>query len=389
VLVTLRPDAGEPGSLLRALAGVRSARSTEFAEGTVALRAGAAGGGPDALVFERLGVALLAGDPDQHAALRVARGRVASPVLAIEPEAYLMALGHRDPPASAGGAAAPQPDLQAMTWGVYVTQAWRSPAGGAGVRLAVLDTGFDLGHPDFARRDIVAASFVPGSDVHDRHGHGTHTAGTACGPRTPAGGTRRYGIAPDATLLVGKVLDDAGICEEGWLLAGLDWALRQRADIVSLSLGWHVAPGEGFKQAFEQAGRAALDAGCLVFAAAGNDGRQPVFRPANCPSIFAVGALDDRLRRAAFSCVAMNGAGAELDIAAPGVGVYSSVPMPDAHRVMQGTSMATPHVAGCAALWAEDHGLRGRALWEKLLAWTRPLDEPRSEVGAGMVQAPW
>lgn len=393
LLVTLRRNA--PGTLLRMLrdiTGLRAARSADFdAIRSVQTDALAiARLDHDGIVlFDALGVALvdvgtLGADPDRRAALRAAADSNDDRVIATEPEQYLRALG-----ATSAGEGTPQPDLQAMTWGLQVTQAWKSGVSGAGVRVAMLDTGFDLGHPDFAGRPILASSFVPGSPVQDHHGHGTHTTGSACGPRRPPGTPRRYGIACDATLLVAKVLNDAGWCEEGWVLGGMDWALRNHADLVSLSLGWHVGRGDAFKQAFEQAGAAALDAGCLVIAAAGNDGDAPVFRPANCPSIFAVGALDNAQKRADFSCLGLNAGGGEVDIAGPGVGVYSSAPMPERYRVMQGTSMATPHVTGCAALWAEDHGLRGRELWEKMRQWARPLQQPASAVGAGLVQAPW
>lgn len=388
-LLTLRRDA--PGALLRAvrdLTGLRGARSADFdtARGRDAGAPGdaAALAHDGVLLFDRLGIALVHGDADRHASLRASARAGDGRIVAIEPEQYLRALG-----ATYYGEGTPQPDLQAMTWGLQLTQAWRSPATGAGVRVAMLDTGFDLGHPDFAGRQILAASFVPGSSVQDRHGHGTHTTGTACGPRLPPGTPRRYGVAGEAELLVAKVLNDAGWCEEGWVLAGMDWALRNRADLVSLSLGWQVGRDEAFKQAFEQAGAAALDASCLVIAAAGNDGDAPVYRPANCPSIFAVGAVDNAQRRAAFSCLGLNGGGGGVDIAGPGVGVYSTAPMPERYRTMKGTSMATPHVTGCAALWAQDHGLRGRALWEKMQDWVRPLQQPANAVGAGLVQAPW
>lgn len=393
LLVTLRRDA--PGALLRTLrrvTGLRAARSADFdairSDGTDA--SAIARLDHDGIVlFDALGIALvdagsLSADPDRRDALRSAADASDERVIALEPEQYMRALG-----ATLSSEGTPQPDLQAMTWGLQLTQAWKSRASGAGIRVAMLDTGFDLGHPDFAGRPILASSFVPGSPVHDHHGHGTHTTGTACGPLHPPGTARRYGIASGATLLVGKVLNDAGWCEEGWVLAGIDWALRNGADLVSLSLGWHVGLGETFKQAFEQAGAAALDAGCLVIAAAGNDGDAPVYRPANCPSIFAVGALDNAQKRAEFSCLGLNAGGGEVDIAGPGVAVYSSAPMPERYRVMQGTSMATPHVTGCAALWAEDHGLRGRPLWEKMRQWVRPLNQPAASVGAGLVQAPW
>ncbi len=393
LLLSLRRD--RPGALLaglRRVTGLRAARSADFdairRHGTAASTI-ARLDHDGILLFDALGVAVvdagaLGADPDRRVALHAAAHADEGRIVATEPEQYLRALG-----ATGAGEGTPQPDLQAMTWGLQLTRAWQSPASGAGVRVAMLDTGFDVGHPDFAGRTIEASSFVPGSPVHDRHGHGTHTTGTACGPRQPRGTARRYGIACDATVLVGKVLNDAGWCEEGWVLAGMDWALRHGADLISLSLGWHVGPGEAFKQAFEQAGAAALDAGCLVIAAAGNDGDAPVYRPANCPSIFAVGALDNAQERADFSCLGLNAGGGEVDIAGPGVGVYSSAPMPERYRLMQGTSMATPHVTGCAALWAENHGLRGRPLWEKMRHWAKPLRQPATAVGAGLVQAPW
>ncbi|CAN5273814.1 hypothetical protein BH11PSE14_BH11PSE14_23620 [soil metagenome] len=387
LLVTMQP--GEITALhdgLRELAGLRSARSADFDAAGGATAPAAAihawqGSEGDALVFDMLGVALVHADAGRSSALRKAALSTDPRIRSVEPEQYLRAL--------AAGEGTPQPDLQAMTWGVYLTQAWRSPSAGAGIRIAMLDTGFDLGHPDFTGRDITSQSFVPGSPVQDRHGHGTHTTGTACGPRMPAGTARRYGIASDATLLVGKVLNDAGWCEEGWVLAGMDWALRNRADLISLSLGWHVSVGEAFKQAFEQAGQAALDAGCVVIAAAGNDGNAPVYRPANCPSIFAVGALDNAQQRADFSCLGLNPHGGEVDIAGPGVDVYSTAPMPARYRLMKGTSMATPHVTGCAALWAENHGVRGRELWKLMRQWASTLQQAPQSVGVGLVQAPW
>jgi subtilisin family serine protease len=111
------------------------------------------------------------------------------------------------------------------------------------VKVAVLDTGLDLGHPDFAGRQITAQSFVQGEQVQDGHGHGTHCIGTACGPRTP-GRLPRYGIAYQAQIFAGKVLSNAGSGGDGGILAGIDWAIRNGCAVVSMSLGSPVEPLE-------------------------------------------------------------------------------------------------------------------------------------------------
>ena len=134
--------------------------------------------------------------------------------------------------------------------------------------------------------------------------------------------------------------------------------------------------------------------GTLIVAAAGNDSSRPgltnpVSHPANCPSIMAVAALDPALAIASFSNRGINPDGGQVDIAAPGVNVFSSWPMPARYRRLQGTSMATPHVAGIAALYAEaDPAARGAALWQALAGAARRLSLPGTDVGAGLVQAP-
>jgi subtilisin family serine protease len=279
-------------------------------------------------------------------------------------------------------------DTAAATWGLQAVKADVSLCSGAGIRVAVLDTGFDLNHPDFAGRSIITASFVPGETVQDGHSHGTHCIGTACGSKVVPGGARSYGVAGQTTILAGKVLSNGGSGQGGWIISGINWAVQQKAVIISMSLGSNVPVGGGFSPAYEQAGLAALNAGSLIVAAAGNNGNgSPVGSPANCPSFMAVGALNQSLQLANFSCTAIN-AGQTVDIAAPGVATYSSVPMPGRYGSKSGTSMATPHVAGCAALWAQNTGLRGRALWNKLTATTRNISLPPNQVGAGLVQAP-
>lgn len=281
------------------------------------------------------------------------------------------------------------------TWGLVATRVVPpfhliALGAGAGIRVAVLDTGMDTGHPDFAGRTIVTRSFISGETVQDGHSHGTHTIGTACGPLMPATGVQRYGVAHKAEIYVGKVLSNAGSGADGGILAGINWAIANGCAVISMSLGAR-ASGSGFSAAYENAGQAAFQAGCLIIAAAGNLQNQPVGHPANCPSIMAVGALTPQLTHASFSSIGTFPPHGSVDIAAPGVGVFSSVPVSKGtHGTMNGTSMATPHVAGIAALYAGlNPSHRGAALWQRLIATAKPLPgQPAVHVGAGNVQAP-
>lgn len=281
------------------------------------------------------------------------------------------------------------------TWGLIATRVvppfhLLALGTGAGIRVAVLDTGMDTGHPDFVGRTIVTQSFIAGETAQDGHSHGTHCIGTACGPLAPASGVQRYGVAHKAEIYVGKVLNNAGSGADGEILAGINWAIANGCAVISMSLGAS-ASGSGFSAAYENAAQAAFQAGCLIIAAAGNEGNLPVNHPANCPSIMAVGALAQDLTRAPFSCIGSFPPHGSVDIAGPGVGVFSSVPVAKGtHGTKNGTSMATPHVAGIAALYAGlNPAHRGAALWQRLIATARPLPgQPAAHVGAGNVQAP-
>ncbi|MGL4235501.1 S8 family serine peptidase [Tabrizicola sp.] len=284
-------------------------------------------------------------------------------------------------------------DTTKATWGLQATGALNSPFTGAGIKICILDTGIDLQHPDFASRDITDRSFVPGEDVQDGNGHGTHCAGTAAGG-PPTGSTPRYGVAPNAKLHVGKVLGNQGAGRERDIFAGMLWAIGAGCEVISMSLGRAVREGEPASPDYERLGRMALDKGTLIVAAAGNESARryghiaPVGAPANSPAILAVAALDQTLDVAEFSCGGLNPAGGEVDIAAPGVGIFSAYPRPELYRTLRGTSMACPHVAGLAALLAEsDPSLRGQALWDRLTATARKLPLPPRDVGAGLAMA--
>ena len=268
-------------------------------------------------------------------------------------------------------------EVLGATWGLVATRVPQSSRNGTGVRVAVLDTGMALNHPDFAGRQIFGASFV-GQPVMDLHGHGTHCIGTACGPATPPGLARAMASVTGAPIFAGKVLSNSGSGGTGSVLAGMNWAIANNCAVISMSLGSQ----SPLQFAYTVAGRIALLRGCLIIAAAGNSHAQ-TGAPANSPTIMSVASLDRNLVPSSFSNFG------KIEIAAPGRDVFSSVPMPRRYAILSGTSMATPHVAGCAALWAQTSpALRGQALWNRLVGTARPLPFPPSRVGRGLVQAP-
>jgi subtilisin len=341
---------------------------------------------PASEVFERLGVAVVAASPAE-----LERAGASAAIIAVEAERVVYAL--EVTPGPIFEAAPVDVDETEATWGLQATKVIDSARSGSGIKVAVLDTGLDLEHPDFEGRAITTRSFVEGEEVQDGHGHGTHCIGTALGPQAPEV-KPRYGIAYEAEILAGKVLSNAGSGGDAGILAGIEWAIENGCAVVSMSLGAATRPGQAFSQVFERVAQRAQEQGTLIVAAAGNESRRPdvinpVGHPANCPSIMAVAALDAEGAIAPFSNRGIDPGGGEVDIAGPGVAVYSSWPMPTRYRTISGTSMATPHVAGIAALYAEqDETARGAALWELLTAGAQELELPPEDVGAGMVQAP-
>jgi subtilisin family serine protease len=172
----------------------------------------------------------------------------------------------------------------------------------------------------------------------------------------------------------------------------MDWALANGCHVISMSLGADV---DEVSQVYETIGQRALDQGCLIVAAAGNNARRNVGKfgfvtpPANSRSIMSVGAVDRFLQIANFSARSstLTGLGGKVDIVAPGVAVFSSVP--GGHDgTFNGTSMATPHVAGIAAMLAEKTGQRGAALWTAVTQLAQALPIPQVDVGSGLAQAP-
>ncbi len=375
------PTVRAAAELLHHAAGLRLGLSSDFRASRLRIAPG------EGLLFERLGLALLDGDPDQTRALA---HRHREGALLLEPERYVRAA---ELAVAAAGDGLPLSDTRAATWGLQATRVLSSPYQGRGIRVAILDTGLDLTHPDFAGRAVVSKSFAGELPVDDGNGHGTLCAGIACGPQQPAQAPR-YGVAPAADLYVARVLDDNADGTDGNVLAGIDWAVRNRCAIVSMSIGTPVAVGDAYPQVYEQAAARALDEGTLLIAPAGNSSQRPdsiapVEHPANCPSILAVAAVDQGLAVAPFSNGGLNPDGGDVDLAAPGIAIASACPRPTLYQTGSGTSMAAPFVAGIAALIAEaDRNARGAALRAALLRAFVPLPALARDVGAGLVQAP-
>jgi subtilisin len=269
------------------------------------------------------------------------------------------------------------------------------PLTGTGVKVAVLDTGLDLGHPDFAARFATGRntrSFVPGGSVQDGNGHGTHCAGIVGGAADSASGIR-YAVAPGVELLIGKVLTDDGFGTTDGILDGIAWAADQGARVISMSVGTARVAGARFSAAYERIAETLLkaDPGVLIVAAAGNSsGRpfltSPVENPAACPSILSVAAVDHNLRIADSSCGRCDAIGA-VDLCAPGTGVHSAW-TGGGFRSTGGTSAAAPHVAGVAALYLEAQpGVTAMELRQSLERNTLPLGRPEV-FGRGLIQAP-
>ena len=402
-LVTFKEGAGDAAvEHLESVHSFRTANARDFKDSAIALEET---GDADAVVFPEIGVALVGSEAAASRSLSAeASIEEDSPVQSIDPEYFMFTSGVNTADylrgvlrmaqmisADLGVGNAPEaveeievgPEVLGATPGLILSRVPFSTRDGNGIKVAVLDTGFDLGHPEFVGRNPTIQTFV-GQPVQDLHGHGTHTAGTACGPKSPAGAIPRYGIGFKTQMFIGKVLTNSGSGTQAQVLAGMNWAIANKCAVVSMSLGAQIP----VQPSYTAAGTAALLNGCLIIAASGNASMRPGLiapagAPANSPTIMSVAAVDINLRPAVFSN------GGKVDIAAVGVDVFSSWPRPTLHKTISGTSMATPHVAGCAALWAQtSSGLRGITLRAKLAASARRLPFPGTDVGAGLVQAP-
>ena len=245
-------------------------------------------------------------------------------------------------------------------------EAWAAGFDGTGVRVAVLDTGIDQTHPDLEGKVVASQSFV-GDTVTDGHGHGTHVASTIAGSGAASDGKYK-GVAPGADLLIGKVLNDAGSGDTSQIIAGMEWAaLQEHADVISMSLGCADCPGDGTDPEDQAVDQLTEQTGALFVIAAGNSGpgSQTVASPGSADAALTVAAVDKSDQLAGFSSRGpRRGDGAmKPEIAAPGVNITAARAdgtalgpvVDDNYTTISGTSMATPHVAGAAAILAQKY----------------------------------
>lgn len=269
-------------------------------------------------------------------------------------------------------------------------EAWAMGLRGEGVKVAVLDTGVDAAHPDLAGRIAATANFTGDASAQDGHGHGTHVASII------ASGNATYpGVAPQASLLVGKVLNRAGSGTESGVIAGMQWAADQKAQVINMSLGACCpGPDNPINQALDTL---TAQSGALFVVAAGNSGdSRTIGAPGTSASALTVGAVDDADKLASFSSRGPTAVayGLKPDLAAPGVNIVAAraqgtsmgVPVDATHTTASGTSMATPHVAGAAALLAGQHpDWTNVQIKQALVSTAREAAQPAYEQGSGRV----
>ncbi|MFC5657030.1 S8 family serine peptidase [Streptomyces nogalater] len=286
-------------------------------------------------------------------------------------------------------------DLARSNAQIGTAAAWEAGLTGKGVTVAVLDTGADLGHPDLAGRVSAGRSFVEGEEVADRNGHGTHVTSTVGGSGAASDGAEQ-GVAPGAALAVGKVLGDQGSGSESQIIAGMEWAARDvRARIVSMSLGSQ-EPSDGTDPMAQAVNTLSKETGALFVVAAGNTGApSSIGSPGAADAALTVGAVDSADRPAPFTSAGPRAGDNALkpDLTAPGVDILAArsrlAPGTGDYTSLSGTSMATPQVAGVAALLAQKHpDWSGAELKDALLSTSRQLDGSAYVVGAGRVSVP-
>lgn len=287
-------------------------------------------------------------------------------------------------------------DLERSVPQIGAPVAWERGYNGTGVTVAVLDTGIDPTHPDVSGSIVGQVDFTGSpTGIKDGHGHGTHVASTVLGSGAASKGLRK-GVAPGAKLLVGKVCDDNGQCPDDGIIAAMDWAAHSGAKVVNMSLGGEPTDGtDPMSQALNELSRAT---GTLFVVAAGNSGliAKKVVSPGSADDALTVAAVDKNGDMASFSNRGprIGDGAAKPDIAAPGVDIVAARAAGTAmgtvvdkyYTSSDGTSMATPHVAGAAAIVAQQHPeLTGQQIKALLMDTASDLGHDMYAQGTGLV----
>ncbi|MBP8110333.1 MAG: S8 family serine peptidase [Caldilineaceae bacterium] len=267
---------------------------------------------------------------------------------------------------------------------------------GEGVTVAIVDTGIDSDHPDFAGRITFTQDFTGSGSAEDGNGHGTHVASTVAGSGAASGG-KYVGVAPRASIMAARVLGSDGSGSTSGVMAGVEWAAQNGADVINLSLGSD-GNSDG-KDALSTLCNAVVDLGKVVVVAAGNagPGAGSVGAPGAATKVITVGASDDGDRMASFSSRGPTADGrVKPDITAPGVkisaaratGTSMGQAVDEHYTTAQGTSMATPHVAGlCALLLHQEPGLLPADVKNRLKSTAKNLGVGANDQGSGRVDA--
>ncbi|WP_176545160.1 S8 family serine peptidase [Bacillus sp. AFS041924] len=245
--------------------------------------------------------------------------------------------------------------------------AWAAGYDGTGEKVAVLDTGIDPNHPDVKNAILKTKSFIDGQDYVDKQGHGTHVASTIAGSGAASGGKYK-GVAPGAKLLIGKVLSNEGTGPMSSVIGGMEWAVDEKADVVSMSLGGS-DPSDGTDPLSQAVNNLSSTSNTLFVIAAGNSGpaKGTVAAPGAAEKALTVGAVDksEDEKLASFSNRGplLNNFKVKPEITAPGVAIVAAraagtnigTPVDANYSSLNGTSMATPHVSGVAAILRQRH----------------------------------
>lgn len=268
-------------------------------------------------------------------------------------------------------------------WGltrVQAPEAWAITTSAPAVKIAVLDTGIDLNHEDLASKIVASRNFTTSRTADDKYGHGTHVAGIAAAATNNGKGVS--GLGWSASLLNVKVLGDTGSGNYSWVAQGIIWAADSGAKVINMSLG-----GPGSSQTLQDAVAYAWSKGAVLVAAAGNEGSSAPSYPAYFDNVIAVAASDS-----ADAITGFSNYGPWVDVAAPGAGIYSTLPnhknrLGRNYGDLSGTSMASPHVAGLAALiWSTPAGTDSLSLRERIISTADPLSGGAT-IGGGRINA--